>query len=89
MNYIEVMRAYSSHFERLTRGNHHKWEQGRLQKRPSQVRVAECVAEQHENTHENTPTCCPACGSVSVKKSGKTLAKRQRWACKDCGKTFV
>ena len=30
MNYIEVMRAYSSHFERLTRGNHHKWEQGRL-----------------------------------------------------------
>ena len=30
MNYIEVMREYSSHFERLTRGNHHKWEQGRL-----------------------------------------------------------
>ena len=30
MNYIEVMRAYSFHFERLTRGNHHKWEQGRL-----------------------------------------------------------
>ena len=30
MNYIEVMRMYSAHFERLTRGNHHKMEQGRL-----------------------------------------------------------
>ena len=24
-----------------------------------------------------------------IKKSGKTLANTQRWACKDCGKKFV
>lgn len=89
MNYIEVMRSYSSHFERLTRGNHHKMEQGRLTKRPSQVRVAECGAEQHENNTETPPICCPECGSLNTKKHGKTLAGRQRLACKDCGKTFV
>lgn len=32
MNYIEVLRCYSSHFERLTRGNHHKEERGLLRK---------------------------------------------------------
>ena len=89
MNYVEIMRTYSSHFERLTRGNHHKMEQGRLKKRPSRACVAGSVAEQHENNTETTPICCPECGSVNVKKSGKTLANRQRWACKDCGKTFV
>ena len=86
INYLEVMRTYSSHFERLTRGNYQRWEQSqRCVDRPSQARVADRVAEQHENT----PICCPNCGSVNTKKSGKTLANRQRWACKDCGKTFV
>lgn len=91
INYIEVMRCYSSHFERLTRGNYQRWEQQQrgVTPRPSQPRVAECVAEQHENNTNNTPVCCPHCGSVNTKKSGKTLANRQRWACKDCGKTFV
>lgn len=90
MNYIEVMRTYSSHFERLTRGNHHKWEQGRLKKRPSQAQLHENSTENTtENTTETPPLCCPKCGSISVIKSGKTLAKSQRWACKDCGKRFV
>ena len=30
---------------------------------------------------------CLHCGSVSVKKNGKYRA-RQRYLCKDCGKTF-
>lgn len=101
MNYIEVMRTYSSHFERLTRGNHHKWEQGRLKKRPSQAQLHENSTENStensmenstkptENSTETPPLCCPECGSISVIKSGKTLAKSQRWACKDCGKRFV
>ena len=83
INYIEVMRTYSSHFERLTRGNYQRWEQSqRGVVRPSQ-------AQHHENTTKDTPVCCPACGSVGVIKSGKTLANTQRWACKDCGKKFV
>ena len=113
MNYIEVLRSYSSHFDRLTRGNYHRWEleQGCYQKRPSRGRVAESVAESvagsaesvaesaesvaesvagsTENTLEIEPICCPYCGSVSVKKCGKTLANSQRWRCKDCGKTFI
>lgn len=97
MNYIEVLRSYSSHFERLTRGNHHKWEQGCLKKRPSQAQLHENSTDNStenstnstDNSTETPPLCCPECGSISVIKSGKTLAKSQRWACKDCGKRFV
>lgn len=58
--------------------------------------VAESVAsntkttrQQHENNTQQHENYCPNCGSVEIKKSGKTLANRQRWACKACGKTFV
>ena len=92
MNYIEVMRCYSSHFERLTRGNYQKWEQAQrgLTPRPSQAQVHDRSTEKTtEKTTENTPVCCPECGSIEVIKKGKTLANTQRWACKDCGKKFV
>ena len=32
---------------------------------------------------------CPECGSVAVKKKGKTAAGTQRYQCKDCKQTFV
>lgn len=92
MNYIEVMRAYSSHFERLTRGNHHKWEQGRLsvsKGRKSVSVTSPDTLSDTPDTHENTLCCCPACGSIDVKKNGKTLAGAGRLRCKDCGKSFV
>ena len=82
MNYIEVMRCYSGHFERMTRGNYQRWEQEQRGLRPSQAKL-------HENSTNSTPDCCPACGSVDIVKSGKTLANTQRWACKDCGKRFI
>lgn len=92
MNYIEVMRAYSSHFERLTRGNHHKWEQGSLRVCGVSV-TSQNTRKTHENTMENTtentPICCPACGSIAVIKNGKTLANKPRLRCKDCGKSFL
>lgn len=47
MNYIEVMRCYSGHFERMTRGNYQRWEQGQRGLRPSQAqhhaRLLPCV----------------------------------------------
>lgn len=92
MNYIEVMRAYSSHFERLTRGNHHKWEQGSLRVGGVSV-TSQNTRKTHENTTENTtentPICCPSCGSIAVIKNGKTLANKPRLRCKDCGKSFL
>ena len=36
---------------------------------------------------EGTPMACPHCGSISIKKHGK-IDGRQRYKCKDCGKTF-
>ena len=82
MNYIEVMRCYSGHFERMTRGNYQRWEQEQRGLRPSQAKA-------HEKTTKTTPDCCPACGSVDIVKRGKTLANTQRWGCNDCGKRFV
>ena len=39
MNYIEVMRCYSGHFERMTRGNYQRWEQEQRGLRPSQAKL--------------------------------------------------
>lgn len=95
MNYVEVMRAYSGHFERMTRGNYQKWEQGRLRgvfgdkNTLFEDKNAPSQAKLHENSTEATPICCPECGSTFITKSGKTLANSQRWLCKDCGKRFV
>lgn len=36
---------------------------------------------------DGTPMACPHCGSISIKKHGK-IDGRQRYKCKDCGKTF-
>ena len=89
MNYIEVMRCYSGHFERMTRANFQRWEQGRSTKRPSQAHQHDQHETNTTNTENNTPCCCPECGSVAIQKWGKTLAGVGRWRCKDCGKSFT
>lgn len=86
INYFDVMRTYSGHFEKLTRGNYQRWEQ-QQQRGVSEVKTPRKTPRKlHENS---TKIYCPECGSVEVVKSGKTLAGSQRWACKDCGKRFV
>ena len=123
MAYVEVLKSYSGHFERLTKGNYQRWEQKQkalaglpmpeLNKCGAENTKcgAECGAENTkcgaecgaENTkcgaecgasttktpRQHHEIYCPNCGSVEIKKRGKTLANRQRWACKACGKTFV
>lgn len=85
MNYIEVMRAYSGHFERLTKGNWQKADK-------NNTLLSSVTSKTHEKTHEkNTEKhsiFCPFCGSVDVIKNGKTLANTPRLRCKDCGKSF-
>lgn len=84
-HYLEIYRTYSANFERLIRGNYHRWERDNGFS-PSQ-------GQQHPSntptTQKNIEFCCPDCGSVNIKKAGKTKSQSQRWACKDCGKTFV
>ena len=91
MAYIEVMRAYSGHYERLTKANYQRWE--REQRRYCGVKNAPSQDQLHENSTENstenTSICCPECGSINIIKSGKTLSNSQRWLCKDCKKRFV
>ena len=88
INYFEVFRTYSSHFERLTRGNYQRWEQGRLRasSAPSQGKAHE---KPTEKPTEDSPLSCPNCGSIDIVKRGKTAADSQIWGCKDCGKKFV
>lgn len=101
-HYFEVIRAYSSHFERLTRGNYQRWEKAQRElergvfrdyrgadeefEAPSQAQNA---TERHENATERHAKYCPECGSIDLKKSGKTPSLSQRWECRDCGKRFV
>lgn len=102
MNYIEVMRCYSSHFQRMCDGNYQKWQQGRLRvvyglddQKAEQNNVqngdkdAPSQGQVHEMSTENTPICCPKCGSINIIKRGKTQAGSQRWGCKDCGNRFI
>ena len=101
MAYVEVLKSYSGHFERLTKGNYQRWEQKQkalaglpmpeLNKCGAENTEcgAECGASTTKTPHQHHENYCPNCGSVEIKKRGKTLANRQRWACKACGKTFV
>ena len=44
----------------------------------------------HESADESESEigCCPHCGSSSFIKHGKDASGRQRYMCKDCGRTF-
>lgn len=83
-NYFDIVKTYSGLFERLTRSNYQKLEQSRVENAEVSVTGATTTQQQHSNTK-----CCPSCGSISMKKFGKTAMNRQRWMCKDCGKTFM
>ena len=37
----------------------------------------------------NAPVACHECGSVAIVKNGYTKLGRQRYRCKDCGKSFL
>lgn len=98
MSYVEVMRCYSGHFQRMCDGNYQRLQQGRLRGAEPYFTISQ--AQQHENTAENAPSqaqrvdencpkSCPFCGSISIRKYGKTLANAQRFQCKDCGRTFT
>ena len=54
-----------------------------------ELNEVKCGASTTKTTRQQHEIYCPNCGSVEIKKRGKTLANRQRWACKACGKTFV
>lgn len=104
--YFEIIRTYSGLFERLTRGNFQKWEQGQRaagrarltglnydldgENDPSNTtNTTSVTASSPRNHHEEEPGCCPSCGSVDIRKSGRTSANTQRFECKDCGKKFT
>ena len=98
-NYFDILKTYSGLFEKLTRSNFQEMDQGTYvaeknecvaEDAPSQAQQHENNTQQHAQQHENnTPLCCPSCGSVVMKKAGKTASNKQRWQCKDCGKTFI
>lgn len=88
-NYIDVVKANSGHFERLTKSNFFKWwdEHHQNSNRGDFVQnFGENNTKSPRNPHAK---CCPNCGSVEFRKDGKTAGNTQRFECKACGKKFV
>ena len=92
-SYLEVMRCYGNHFNKLCDGNYQQLLQGRLKviygeewEIENVLQNAPSQAKEHEKEHE---IICPDCGSEFVTKKGKTQAGSQRWKCKACQKIFV
>lgn len=73
-NYFEIIKSYSGLFERLTKGNFQKY--------------GNYFVEQTHETHIVNENICPNCGSDDIKKKGLTVGNKQRWLCKDCGKSW-
>lgn len=84
VNYIEVLKSNSGHFERLTKGNF----QRQIQLENVQF---SCSSQDNctQNCTEKSTLECPECGSKNIIKSGKTAGNTQRFKCKDCGKWFT
>lgn len=81
--YETVMLENYGIFSKLCDGNYQKLQQGRLKNDFGKS------LDFAKPQSAKSPTCCPECGSINIKKSGKTKTESQRWACKDCGKTFI
>ena len=45
--------------------------------------------EEREEEEQQDMNFCPSCGSVNIRRNGKTTGGMQRWNCRDCGKSFV
>lgn len=92
LEYFDIVKSYSSFFERLTRGNFLKVQQTALAEEDFDI-TTEVDTENAENTTENaentTEKYCDKCGSIRLSKDGKTQAGSQRWRCRDCGNRFV
>lgn len=73
-NYFEIIKSYSGLFERLTKGNFQKY--GNFE------------THQTHETHILSEENCSNCGSNDIKKKGLTVGNKQRWLCKDCGKSW-
>lgn len=80
--YFDVFKSYGALIEKACKGVWQRATRAGARICPSQGRVAISNTEHHE-------ICCPQCGSLAVKRFGKTAADQQRYQCKDCKKTFV
>lgn len=87
--YLEIMRSYSGHFERLTKANFQKAQQGRITPYGFPDMQKQEHEQQYEEHEEHEEICCPNCGNLDLKKKGKTQAGSQRMGCKACGKIFT
>lgn len=63
------------------------FQQGKQTKRESHLLTELQKLCRQSKMNEEKALCCPLCGSVSVVKNGHKDG-RQRFKCKDCGKTF-
>lgn len=73
-NYFEIVKSYSGLFERLTKGNFQKY--------------GNFIEKNTQHTHTTHTEICPNCGSDDILKNGQTLGNKQRYRCKDCGKSW-
>lgn len=85
LEYFDIVKSYSSFFERLTRGNFLKVQQTAFAEEDFDT----TTELDTENTEKSTENTCPICGSSEIIKRGKTQAGSQRWGCKACGNRFV
>lgn len=73
-NYIDRQRAKIEHAKKV--------ERARVEQQNSIDVFGISNTQQHA-------VSCPICGSADIKKQGKTPGGTQRFACKECGKTFI
>lgn len=84
IQYLKIYQSHNAAIERHVKGNYQHWEKRKaIEKAKNQP---DSCASGTRQAHEK---CCPECGSLSIKKKGKTVAEQQRYQCKDCGKTFI
>lgn len=83
MTYFDIVSSHTLFFVGYMRSVRYRGA-GKLHDNPTEMATMAT-----ENSTETPIKCCPNCGSIDLRKHGKTAALSQRWECRDCGSRFV
>jgi ribosomal protein L37AE/L43A len=86
VHYQEVRVSQTNTLDKYCAANYKKLTNGGFSKRVNNEVTLGATSQQPVS---NQQKCCPECGSIAVKRNGKTAGGTHKFICKDCSKSWA